>query len=86
MSEELQMTVSGIVNKDGRPTIYVSFQDGKSRAEGSVPDCKIISNDGFSPEDVMVLEQYMKYQQDEIRAMAKHISPMDAFFKDLQLK
>lgn len=81
MSEELQMTVSGIVKKEGRPTIYVSFQDGACRAEGSVPDCKIIANDGFSSEDIIILEQYMKQQQDEIRAMAKHISPMDAFLR-----
>lgn len=81
MSEELQMTVSGIVKKDGRPTIYVSFQDGACLAEGSVPECKIIANEGFSSEDVEILEQYMKQQQDEIRAMAKHISPMDAFLK-----
>ena len=81
MSEELQMIVSGIVKKEGRPTIYVSFQDGSCRAEGSIPDCKIIANEGFSLEEVEILEQYMKHQQDEIRAMAKHISPMDAFLK-----
>ncbi len=82
MEKELQMTVSGIVAKDGRPTIYVEFSDTKRRAEGSIPDCKITSNLGFSKEEVEMLEQYMKQQQDEIRAMAKNLSPMDAFLKN----
>ena len=45
MSEELKMTVSGIVPKDGRKSIYVVFEDGKRKAEGYVPDCVITSND-----------------------------------------
>lgn len=82
MANELQMTVSGVVAKEGRPTIYVEFSDSNRLAEGSVPDCKITSNNGFSEEEVAMLEQYMKHQQDEIRAMAKHITPMDAFLKN----
>ena len=81
MSEELQMTISGIVPKEGRPVIYVSFLDGATRAEGCIPECKITENHGFSVEDVIILEQYMKQNQDRIREMAKHLTPMDAFLK-----
>ena len=81
MSEELQMTISGVVPKDGRPVIYVSFLDGSMRAEGCIPECKITENHGFSEDDIAILEQYMKTQQDEIREMAKHLTPMDTFLK-----
>lgn len=81
MAEELKMTVSGIVPKDGRKSIYVVFEDGKRRAEGYVPDCVIINNQGFEEDEVKMLELYMKQNQDQIREMAKVINPMNAFMK-----
>ena len=47
MSEEMKMTVSGIVPKDGRKNIYVVFEDGKRKAEGYVPDCVITKNEAL---------------------------------------
>ena len=81
MEQELRMTVSGIVPKDGRQNIYVVFEDGTRKAEGCVPDCVIINNVGFKEDEVKMLELYMKQQQDEIRAMAKVINPIKAFMK-----
>ena len=81
MSEELKMTVSGIVPKDGRKSVYVVFEDGQRRAEGYVPDCIIIKNEGFEEDEVKVLELYMKQNQDQIREMAKVINPIKALMK-----
>ncbi len=81
MGNELKMTVSGIVPKDGRPNIYVVFEEGTRKAEGSVPDCIIMSHNGFSDEEVRMLERYMKEQQDAIRALAKDINPIKAMMK-----
>lgn len=81
MAEELKMTVSGIVPKDGRKNVYVVFEDGVRRAEGSVPDCEIINNKGFEEDEVKMLELYMKQQQDQIREMAKEINPIKALMK-----
>lgn len=81
MSDTLNMTISGIVPKDGRKHIYVVFEDGKRKAEGYIPDCVITSNHGFSEEEVKMLELYMKHEQDSIRARAKDINPIKAFMK-----
>jgi len=81
MENELKMTVSGIVPKDGRKNVYVVFEDDTRKAEGSVPDCVIINNQGFDEEEVKMLELYMKQQQDQIREMAKDINPIKAFMK-----
>lgn len=81
MAEELKMTVSGIMPRDGRQNVYVVFEDGERRAEGSVPECVITENQGFDKEEVEMLELYMKQQQDQIREMAKNINPIKALMK-----
>lgn len=81
MSEELKMTISGIVPKDGRKSIYVVFEDGNRKAEGYVPDCIITSNEGFEEDEIKMLELYMKQNQDMIREHAKLINPIKALMK-----
>lgn len=81
MSQELKMTISGIVPKDGRRNIYVVFEDGNRKAEGCVPDCIIEKNEGFQAEEVKMLEWYMKQNLDMIREQAKHINPIKALMK-----
>lgn len=81
MSQELKMTISGIVPKDGRRNIYVVFEDGKRKAEGSVPDCVIEKNEGFQEDEVKMLELYMKQNLDMIREHAKRINPIKALMK-----
>ena len=81
-SQELKMTISGIVPKDGRRNIYVVFEDGNRRAEGSVPDCVIEQNTGFTEDEVKMLELYLKQNLDMIREHAKYINPIKAFMKD----
>lgn len=72
--EELKMTYSGIVVTEGRKKISVTFEDGACIAEGSIPDCKIIKNSGFSEDEVAVLEKYLQMNQMEIIHKAKEIS------------
>lgn len=81
MSQECKMTVSGIVPKDGRKSVYVVFEDGKRKAEGYVPDCIITENEGFAEDEVKMLELYMKQNQDMIREQAKQINPIKALMK-----
>ena len=81
MSDELRMTVSGVVPKDGRKNVYVVFEDGVRRAEDCVPDCEILSSQGFEEEELEMLKLYMKQQQDQIREMAKNINPIKALMK-----
>ena len=81
-SQELKMTISGIVPKDGRRNIYVVFEDGERKAEGCVPDCVIEKNIGFTEDEVKMLELYLKQNLDMIREQAKYINPIKAFMKD----
>ena len=81
MSEELIMTISGIVPRDGRRNIYVVFEDGNRKAEGSVPDCVIEKNEGFEEDEVKMLELYLKQNLDMIREHAKYINPIKALMK-----
>ena len=81
VSQELKMTVSGIVPKDGRKSVYVVFEDGTRKAEGYVPDCIITQNTGFEEDEVKMLELYMKQNQDMIREQAKLINPIKALMK-----
>lgn len=81
MNSELKMTVSGIVPREGKPVAYVQFEDEGRNAEGLVPDCRIIKNEGFAPEDVVLLEVYMKEHLAEIHDAAKKIDAMRGFMK-----
>lgn len=81
MADTLNMTISGIVPKDGRKAIYVVFEDKTRRAEGYIPDCVITSNTGFSEEEVKMLELYLKTNQDDIRDRAKLLNPIKALMK-----
>ena len=42
MSDTLEMSVSQIFRKNGEKYAFVSFTDGKRKAEGKIPSCKII--------------------------------------------
>ena len=64
MAGEMNMTVSEIFRTDnGDKYVFVKFEDGKKFAEGKVPDCKIVKQEGFTDAEVILLEQYMKNEQ-----------------------
>lgn len=71
---ELTCTHSTVLSKNGRPFVSVMFERGKDRAEGTVPDCIITKNEGFTEEEVAELEDYMEAQKKEIIDNAKRIS------------
>ena len=53
MNGKMNMSISQIFQKDGKPTAFVLFSEGS--AEGKIPDSTIISNDGFSEKEVKAL-------------------------------
>lgn len=79
MNENLNMSVSPIVEKDGTKHIYITFEDETRSAEGSLPEKKIIRNQGFSEEEVAALEYYIAANESDIVSMAKNINILDAF-------
>ena len=82
MNQDLNMSVSPICQKDGVRYAFVSFTDGERTAEGKIPECKIISNKGFSEDEVAQLESYMQGELPKLKRMAAGINVLDAFLKE----
>ena len=81
-NEEMKMTYSGIVAKDGKKKVSVIFEAGKKLAEASLPDCRIIKNDGFEQDEIAVLEKYLQMNQMEIIKKAKEITGIRGFLRE----
>ena len=74
------MKVSSITHdKNGKPQVFVTFTDGRRTAEGRIPGCRILTQEGFSEEEVEALNQYMKKEKGTILTIAKRIDPMKDF-------
>ena len=77
---ELNMSVSAVCrNEQGNKYAFVTFNDGVRTAEGKIPDCKIIKNDGFAEIEVQQLERYLKEHLTELKKMAASIDIFSAF-------
>ncbi len=78
--EEMKMTHSGILAKDGRRYVSVRFERGGDVAEAVLPGCKVIRNSGFSEEEVQGLESYLMQENDNIFARAKKLNNIRNWF------
>ncbi|MBR3605992.1 MAG: hypothetical protein IKL51_00215 [Lachnospiraceae bacterium] len=78
MSQELNMSVSGVCTKENKQYAFVTFSDGIREAEGRIPECVIISNRGFEEEQVKQLENYMRRELKTLKKMAAGIRLIDA--------
>ena len=81
MENAVNMSVSPVCVKDGEKYAFVTFSDGERQAEGKIPACTIISNKGFSNEEVEQLEDYMRRELTQLKKMAAGIHLLDAFMK-----
>ena len=75
----MQMNVSPISKKDGRSWIYVTFSDDGRQAEIRLPGEKVLSNDGFSEDEIKDLREYVKQDKENIISIAKKINIFDSF-------
>ncbi len=77
---ELNMSVSAVCHNDkGESYAFVTFTDGVRNAEGKIPECKIISNDGFATIEIQELEKYMRENLRDLKKMAAGIDIFAAF-------
>ena len=77
--DNMTMTYSAIVrDKDGKRIVRVKFErtgvSGPEIAEGLLPDCKIVSQNGYSAQELAGLEEYLRGNLDDIMSKAKVIS------------
>ena len=54
--------------------ISIKFERGNDICEGSVPECIISKNDGFTDEEIEGLEHYLRMNKKEIIEQGKSIS------------
>lgn len=80
LSEEVNMTVTILLHKDGKDFARVSFLREKDWAEGIVPGGKIEQSQGFSKEEIEKLEIYLAEEEESILAQAKKINPIKNLF------
>ncbi|MDE6435026.1 MAG: hypothetical protein K2L07_12450 [Lachnospiraceae bacterium] len=82
MNDELNMSVSPICVKDGKKYAYIMFSDDVRSAEGTIPDCKIINNNGFLEDEVNQLEAYMERCLSELKRLAAAQNAFNAMKKE----
>lgn len=84
---DMRLSVSPVCKKDGETYAFVTFTDerrnaqGVRVAEGKIPDCKIISSEGFDEGEVGMLEMYMKQNLLQLKKMAAGIRLFDVITK-----
>lgn len=72
--EELRMTYSGLLLKDGEKMVRVCFERGKGDyAEGIVPRGAIVKSSGFTKEEVEQLTVYLQDNATDIIHRAKGV-------------
>lgn len=79
--ENINMLVSGVLHREGRNFVRVSFLRGKDWAEGIVPDGAIEKSEGFTKEEVGKLEEYLAGEKDMLIRQAKGINPIRNLFQ-----
>lgn len=78
----MNLLISSVNNKDGKNFACLRFEDGAAFAEGIIPDCKINKSQGFSKEEIVQLENYMKENLSELKKQAGKINPVKAMMED----
>lgn len=79
---EVTMLVSGIVVKDNRKIVRVSFLRDNDFAEGVMPDAIIEKSKGFSTEELTKLEKFLRLHKEEILQQAKEVNPIRSWLKE----
>ncbi len=82
MNDEIKMSVSSMTRTKDKKALYVLFQDTKRMAEIELPDCKVMSNKGFSDEEIAQLLDYVDAQRDYIYSLTKGLNPIKAMMKN----
>ncbi len=75
---EVKFTYSGILTRKNKKIICVRFEragkSGTDYAEGQIPECKIEKQNGFTPEEVRQMEEYLKTEKDHIIQEARKLN------------
>lgn len=78
----MEILVSGVSKKGEKRIAYVMFQEGECVAEAIIPDCQVISNKGFSEQEICQCEQYLRENLVMLKNQAAQINPIKAMMKE----
>lgn len=78
--EEVKMTFSGVLFREGKHLIQVRFERGDDVAEGTLPEGEIHKSQGYSKEEIEQLEQYLRQNRKDIIARAKELNRITSWF------
>lgn len=79
---ELNMYVSGIINRENQKKACVRFEDKERFAEGFIPDCKIEKQNGFNEDEIEQLENYMKDNLEALKNRAAGVDPILSMIRE----
>ena len=78
----MNMIISGVSSdEEGKKKAYILFEDGDKSLEATIPECSIVSNKGFSNEEVQKLIEYMQDNLAMLKREAAGINPFKAMMK-----
>ena len=75
---EMNLDISGVVEKDGKKIAHIRFTRGEDYAEGYIPDCIFTKVQGFTDEEVSQLTDYLRANLTEFKKRAAAINPFTA--------
>ena len=75
-NSEIKMSVSMMTRTKDSKAVYVLFEDGSRSAEFALPDGKLLSNSGFTDEEITRLKDYLDSERDSVFKMAQKINPL----------
>lgn len=79
MNSSINMSVSTMTRSKDKKAVYVLFTDEHKMAEYELPKLTLLSNKGFSEEEISQLTDYVKNQTDYIMGIGKEVNPMKEF-------
>ena len=78
--EGMKVLVSGMLHKEDKKFVRVSFFRGKDWAEGIVPEGIIEKSEGFTKEEIGKLEEYLEGEKAAILEQARSVNPIRKMF------
>ncbi len=79
--EAMNILVSGVLHREDRTFVRVSFLRNRDWAEGILPDGVIEKAEGFTEEEIGKLEAYLAGEKDMLLRQAKGINPIRNLFQ-----
>lgn len=82
MMDEVKLDISGVTEKDGKKRAYILFTRGNDHAEGYIPECILTKVQGFTDEEKVGLERYLKANLTELKKRAAKVNPITAIMRE----